>query len=274
MEEGLNVETGFAEIGGAQVYYELAGEGPVLVLVHAGIADARMWDEQFQTFAESFRVVRYDRRGFGRTQTMEGGSYSHHEDLHGLLRFLGIERASLVGCSQGGKTVMDFALEHPSVTQALVLVASALGGFEFEGEQPRQFEELVRADEAGDHERVNELELQIWVDGPHREPQEVAATVRERVREMNRIALLAVNAGSEQPLEPPAIKRLGEIRAPTLIVTGDLDTPKTLAAARVLVQEIEGAQAVVIKGTAHLPSMERPEEFNRHVLSFLGKLNL
>lgn len=276
MEEGLNVESGFAEINGAQVYYESAGEGPALVLAHAGIADARMWDEQFPVFASRFRVVRYDRRGFGRTRVKESGaSYSHHEDLHALLRFLGIGRAILVGCSQGGKIVMDFTLEHPSVTQALVLVASALGGFEFSGEEPRQFAELERADQAGDVERVNELELQIWVDGPRRGPQEVDARVRERVREMNRTALTYAQApGTEQPLEPAAINRLGELRVPTLIVTGDLDTPKTLAAARVLGDKIAGAEAVVVKGTAHLPNMERPEEFNRHVLSFLGRLGL
>jgi pimeloyl-ACP methyl ester carboxylesterase len=274
MEEGLSVESGFVEIVGAEVYYESAGEGPLLVLVHAGIADARMWDEQFTVFARSFRVVRYDRRGFGRTGVKDGGvnNYSHHEDLHGLLRALGIERAILVGCSQGGKTVMDFTLEHPSMTQALVLVASALGGFEFRGEQPRQLAELERADARGDTERVNELELQIWVDGPHREPHEVDARLRERVREMNRIALSAAQgAGAEQPLEPAAINRLAEIRVPTLIVTGDLDTPKTLAAARVLSDEIEGAETVVIKGTAHLPTMEAAEEFNRHVLSFLSR---
>ncbi|HEX8748890.1 MAG TPA: alpha/beta hydrolase, partial [Pyrinomonadaceae bacterium] len=240
MEEGVSVESGFAEIPGVQAYYESAGEGgPVLMLVHAGIADARMWDGQFKVFARSFRVVRYDRRGFGRTQVADGGcNYSHHEDLHRLLRFLGIERAILVGCSQGGKTVMDFTLEHPHMTQALVLVASALGGFEFGGEQPRQFAELERADERGDTERVNELELQIWVDGPHREPHEVDARLRERVREMNRIALSAAQ-GTEQPLEPAAINRLAEIRVPTLVVTGDLDTPKTLAAARVLSDKIE-----------------------------------
>ncbi|HEX8177042.1 MAG TPA: alpha/beta fold hydrolase [Pyrinomonadaceae bacterium] len=276
MGEGLSVESGFAEIAGAQVYYELEGEGPALVLVHAGIADARMWDEQFRVFARSFRVVRYDRRGFGRTRVTDGGGgYSHHEDLHGLLRFLGIERAILVGCSQGGKTVMDFTLEHPYMMRALVLVSSALGGFEFKGEQPRQLAELERADEAGDVERVNELELQIWVDGPHREPHEVDSVLRERVREMNRIALSAAQgSGTEQPLEPAAINRLAEINVPALIVAGDLDTPKTLAAARVLGDKIEGAETVVIKGAAHLPNMEKAEEFNRHVLSFLSKLSL
>jgi pimeloyl-ACP methyl ester carboxylesterase len=229
-----------------------------------------MWDGQFKDLARHFRVIRYDRRGFGRTQA-SGGLYSHHDDLYQLLLFLGIERAILLGCSQGGKTVLDFTLEHPPMTEALVLVASALGGLEYTGEQPRQMAELERADEAGDVERVNELELQIWVDGPTRAPHQVDEGLRERVREMNRVALSAQqNPGEEQPLEPSAIKRLREIKVPTLIITGDLDTPKTLFAARVLAEEIKGAQSVVIKGTAHLPNMERPAEFNEKVLSFLS----
>jgi pimeloyl-ACP methyl ester carboxylesterase len=274
MEEHVKTESGFAEIEGTRFYYEIAGEGRALVLVHAGITDARMWDEQFGEFALSFRVIRYDRRGFGRTRMNAGSNYSHHEDLYRLLRSLGIEKAILVGCSQGGKAVMDFTLEHPSMTEALVLVASALGGFEFAGQEPEQWAELERADEAGDIERVNELELQIWVDGPHRAPHEVDAALRERVREMNHIALSTPeNSGTEQPLEPPAINRLGEIQAPTLIITGELDTPRTLTASRLLAQKVKGAQTIVIKGTAHLPNMERPEEFNQHVLSFLGSLS-
>lgn len=268
----MKIDARFADINGTRFYFEMAGEGRALVLVHAGIADSRMWDEQFGAFARHFRVLRYDRRGFGRTR-MTAGPYSHHEDLYNLLRHLKIERAILVGCSQGGKTVMDFTLEHPGMTTALVLVASALGGFEFTGEQPRQWKELEQADEAGDLERVNELELQIWVDGPHRTPLQVDASLRERVREMNRIALQAPQGLSlEQPLEPAAIRRLDEIQVPTLVVAGDLDTPKTIAAAGVLAEEISGAQSVVIEGTAHLPNMERPEEFNRHVLSFLRQL--
>jgi pimeloyl-ACP methyl ester carboxylesterase len=170
---------------------------------------------------------------------------------------------------------MDFTLEFPSRTTALVLVASALGGFEFAGEEPRQLKELEQADEAGDVERVNELELQIWVDGPRRAPQEVDARIRERVREMNRIALSAPqDYDLEQPLEPLAINRLDEINVPALVIVGDLDTPKTLAAASLLAEKIKGAQSVIIEGTAHLPNMERPAEFNRQVLSFLGQLPL
>lgn len=268
----MKVESGFASLNNARFYFETAGEGRALVLVHAGITDARMWDEQFRVFAERFRVTRYDRRGFGRTVS-EGGPFSHHEDLSAVMSFLGIERAILLGCSQGGKTILDFTLEHPSRTKALVLVASALGGLQFNGEEPRQLAELMKADEAGDVERVNELELQIWVDGPRREPHEVDARLRERVRTMNRTALSMPQASdTELALEPPAAERLNEISVPALVITGTLDTPRTLATARALSEGIRGAESVVMEGCAHLPSMERAEEFNRHVLSFLERV--
>lgn len=265
-------QAGYAEVAGARFYYEMAGEGAPLVLVHAGITDGRMWDEQFFAFAEHYRVVRYDRRGFGRTE-MTPGPFSHHRDLYELLKFLSIEEAFLLGCSQGGKTVLDLALEHAEMVRALVLVASAVSGFVFAGELPAQSAELEEADERGDVARVNELELQIWVDGPHRTPSEVDSRLRERVREMNLIALSASSGlSSEKALEPVAAGRLEEISVPTLVIIGDLDTPKTVAAAEVLAEKIYGAQKVVIQGTAHLPNMERPEEFNRQVLAFLKGL--
>lgn len=266
------MKSGFAKLQGTEFYYETEGEGPSLLLVHAGIADSRMWEGQFLPFARHYRVTRYDRRGFGRTP-LANGSYSHHEDLYGLLTFLGISKAILLGCSQGAKIVTELTLEHPEMVDALVLVAPALGGFRWDGEQPAQFKEMEEAEAAGDFERVNELELQIWVDGRGRRPAEVNREVRELVREMNRIALAApYDPAREQSLEPPAIERLHEIRVPTLIITGDLDTPKTLAAARVLAEKIGGAESFTLEGTAHLPNMERPADFNERVLSFLKKL--
>ncbi len=264
------MNTDFAEINGARFHYQLAGGGHPLVFVHAGIADGRMWNEQFHIFAQSHRVLRYDRRGFGQTP-MISGPYSDHHDLYALLRFLDIERAHLVGCSQGAKTIVDFALEHPEMASALVLVAPALSGFAYTGTAPRQAAQLDFAEEAGDLELVNELELQVWVDGPHRSPDQVDRALRERVREMNRIALATPdNLGIEEPLEPPAAGRLGEVHAPALIITGDLDTPRTLAAADYLTTQIRGARQVHIDGVAHLPNMEKPAEFNHHVLGFLA----
>lgn len=260
----------FANIGGAKFYYETYGGGRPLVLVHAGIADRRMWDGQVEAFARHFQVIRYDRRGFGRTE-MVAGAYSHHDDLYRLLEFLGVGRCCLLGASQGAKTVVDFTLEHPEMAEALVLAAPAVGGFSSDGERPRQWDELEEADGRGDVARVNELELQIWVDGPRRTPEQVDPNVRELVREMNLIALTApTDLGVEQELEPAAFGRLGEVRVPVLIIAGRLDTPRTLAAADLLGSGIPGARKVLIEGAAHLPNMERPGEFNRHVLAFLG----
>lgn len=262
-----------ARVNGTRIYYETAGDGFPLVLVHAGIADGRMWDDQFHVFSKRFQVVRYDRRGFGRTP-MVAGPYAHQQDLYGVLKHLAIEKAYLVGCSQGSKTIVDFALEHPEMARALVLVSPALSGFVFNGEPPKQFEQLEAAEEAGDIARVNELELQIWVDGPHRTREQVDRAVRERVREMNLLALQTPeNLGSEQPLDPPAVGRLTDIHAPTLVVTGDLDTPRTLAAADFLSQHIAGAQKANVQGTAHMPNMEKAEEFNHVVLNFLAGLD-
>lgn len=173
-------ETGMAEVNGARIFYEVAGEGEPLVLVHAGIADSRMWEDQLTAFAARYRVIRHDLRGFGMTAMVEG-PFSHHEDLRALLDSLDVERAHLVGCSMGGGAVLDFALEYPQRVGNLVLVGSAVGGFAPDIDPPRQWDEILAADEAGDLERVSELEVQVWVDGPRRSSEEVDASIRDLV---------------------------------------------------------------------------------------------
>jgi 3-oxoadipate enol-lactonase len=265
-------ESGFAEVNGASLYYESLGQGEPVVLLHAGIADGRMWDEQFGTFAEGYRVVRYDRRGFGRS-AMVDGTYSHHDDLRGVLDHLGIEHASFVGCSMGGGAAIDFALGHPERARALVLVGSAVSGVESDEPPPEEWNELVEVDAAGDLERVSELEVRIWVDGLHRSPGEVDPAVRDLVREMNLIALKNEDSGlgEEHPLDPPAANRLAEIPIPTLVVVGGLDRPEIVARADLLQRSIPHTRKVVINDTAHLPNMEHPVEFNRIVLEFLAE---
>lgn len=263
---------GFSEINNTSFYYEISGTGFPLVLVHAGIADNRMWNDQFHVFAEKYQTIRYDRRGFGKTK-MVAGDFSLHNDLYEFLKSIGIEQAILVGCSQGGKTATNFTLEHPGMVKALVLVDSALGGFEFNGESPKQEEELEKAEQAGDLERINELELQVWVDGQGRTPEQVNPKVRELVKDMNRIALESPqDLGNEIPLEPAAVNRLAEIKVPTLVIVGDIDTHWALAASDFLATNIPNAKKITMNGVAHLPNMEKPEEFNEHVLSFLRQL--
>jgi 2-hydroxy-6-oxonona-2,4-dienedioate hydrolase len=263
-------ETGTADVNGAQMYYEVVGEGEPLVLVHAGIADSRMWEGQISAFADRYRVIRYDMRGFGRTQIVEG-PFSHHEDLRGLLEFLDVDRAHLVGCSMGGGAVLDFALEYPDRVGNLVLVGSAIGGFRPDFDPPKEWDELVAADEAGDLERISELEVQIWVDGPGRSPDLVDASIRDLVREMNLIALRneALELGEEWEPDPPAADRLPDVQAPTLLIVGAEDQPRVFAAANLLEKELPNVRKIVMHGTAHVPNMERPEEFDGIVLDFL-----
>ena len=262
--------TGTADVNGATLHYEVAGEGEPLVLVHAGISDSRMWEAQVGAFSSRYRTIRYDLRGFGRSPMVEG-PFSHHADLRALLDTLEVDRANFVGCSMGGGAVLDFALENPGRVTSLVLVGSAVGGFEFDEAPPKEWDELVAADEAGDLERVSELEVRMWVDGPRRGPDAVDPSVRDLVREMNLIALEneATQLGEELEPEVPAASRLSGIQAPTLVIVGDEDRARTLAAADRLEEKLPDARKTVMAGTAHLPNMERPGEFNRLVLDFL-----
>jgi pimeloyl-ACP methyl ester carboxylesterase len=258
----MTPQTGAANLNGTTFAYEQAGDGPPLVFIHAGIADSRMWEAQFA-------VVRYDLRGFGRTPPVEG-QYAHEEDLGALLVHLGLGRVSLVGCSQGSRIALDFALRHPERVERLVLTSPAVSGLRYDGPPPPQAAELEAADAAGDLARVNELEMQIWVDGPRRAPDQVDAAVRRLALAMNAIALANEGVGSERPMEPPAAGRLGEVRAPALILVGELDTPRTRAAAEHLAAGLPNARRVVLSGAAHLPNMEQPTAYNRLVKAFLA----
>ena len=254
-------------VNGVEFTYELAGRGPAVVLLHAGIADSRMWDGQFDALAATHTVVRYDLRGFGRTPPAPG-PFDHAGDLRALLDALGLARVALVGCSQGSRVALDFALSHPARVERLVLTSPAVSGLRYDGPPPRQAAELDAADEAGDRARVNELEMQIWVDGPRRRPDEVAPAVRALAADMNAIALANEGIGQEQrPL--PAAERLGEVSAPVLVVAGELDAARTLAAAEALLARLPHARRVTIANAAHLPNMEQPEVFNAAVLAFL-----
>lgn len=264
---------GYIRIDDRRVYYEVAGEGAPVALLHAGFVDSRMWDEQWDEFSQGYSVIRYDMRGFGKSDGLEG-PVSHRQELNEILERTNAGRPILVGCSMGGETILDFALERPEMVAGLVLVSTAPGGFELQGEPPPNFLEMLAAVEKGDLQLASELQMRIWVDGPFRQPEQVDPTVRQRAAEMNRVTLakgmFALNfTPPPDPLDPPAVQRLDQIRVPALIIAGELDHPEILRAAETMAVGIPGAQKVVLEGCAHLPNMEKPAEFNQAVLSFL-----
>lgn len=245
------------------------------MLLHAGVGDRRLWDRQRDALAERHLVVRYDLRGHGETP-LPGGPFSHLDDLRTLLDHLDIERAALVGNSFGGKIALDFALERPERTAALVLVAAALGGHEASAELDALDDAEEALLDAGDVDGAVELNVRTWLDGPGRTAP-VAPETRELVAAAQRRAFdvqLAAYASSPPPgpvrwAEPPAAARLGEIAVPTLVVAGAHDLADFRAIADRLAAGIPGARKVVLDA-AHLPGLERPAELNRLVLDFLA----
>jgi 3-oxoadipate enol-lactonase len=268
--------SGFAQVNGTRLYYEMAGEGYPLVLMHGGIMDSTMWDDQFEAFAQRYRVIRYDLRGFGQSDLPFGPEpISMRGDLRALLAFLGIDRANVLGISMAGSIAIDFTLDYPDMVNTLILVAPGVNGYDYDSieseDEKAMFKEIEAAFESNDLEHAVELETCAWVDGPHRTPEQVDPQVRKRAYNMNlqnNRRSVGIEWPATQKLTPPAIERLAEIRVPTLLIIGDGDVHEQVTLIDVLATKIPGAQKAVMQGVAHVPNMERPAEFNQLVLDF------
>ncbi|MBA2556084.1 MAG: alpha/beta hydrolase [Chloroflexi bacterium] len=268
------LEAGFLDVENGRLYFEVSGSGTPLVLVHAGVANLRMWDDDVPALAKRHRVVRYDTRGFGQTTTEEA-TFSNRDDLRDLLDHLNIERTAVLGISRGGSIALDFTLEFPERVSSLIIVASGLGGFETENPTMddlwRDMEQLW---EAKSWERLTDMEVALWVDGPGQPPDRVPAAIRDRVRDMILTTYQTHEVeGQPRPLHPPAVGRLGEIAVPTQVIVGDLDEPGVLAASDAIASRVSAARKVVLPGVAHMVNLERPAEFQRLVLDFLATTN-
>ena len=257
-----------------QVAYDVAGAGTPVVLIHSDVADARLWSAQVDALAPSHLVVTYDRPGFGRTP-LPPGSFSQVADLRGLLDELALERISLVGCSGGGNVALDFAVTHPERVERLVLVAPGLAGWDWSAELQAADEEETRLFEAGDDEAAAEAQVRLWADGT-RSADEVAPSLREYTREAVlrsyahlRAALRQGEVGPGERPDPPASDRLGDVRAPTLVVVGGADVADMHGIADLLVSAIPHARKEVVPDAAHMLPLERPDALNRLLLDFL-----
>lgn len=270
------IKSGFIKVDNAQLYYETAGKGIPFVMIHAGVADSRQWNNEFAFLAQNYKAVRYDMRGYGKSEPVDG-EFSHMSDLVSLLDALGLrEPIILMGCSMGGGLAMDFALMHPSRMKALIMVGSGPSGLELDVPRPAKFAEVEKVFEAGDLDRTAEIETQIWFDGTDRTPEQVNQAMRKLAYEMNRLALAheVKQLGKRLPnAETPAFNRLADLNIPVLVIIGAHDTPYILAAADYMIEKIPSAQKVQIEDAAHLPNMDHPNEFQTIVKTFLEGLS-
>jgi len=262
--------TGFAPAGKAQIYFESVGEGEPVVFIHAGVADSRMWDPQFAEVPEGFCFIRLDLRGFGNTKIPKE-QYTDCEDTLAVMDHLGIERATIVGCSIGAEAALDLATFAPYRLSGLTLIGGDAPGFEPESDyRSEQGPKAAEAFEAGDLKRAAELEAEIWLVGPNRDRADVDPTVFEKFVAMN-LGALKTEIKRDQRRKAPQLEALPHVDIPTLIVVGEHDRPQLIEASEHLEEMIEHSIRVVIENAAHLPSLEQPEAFNRAFLGFLSQ---
>ncbi|MGB1288965.1 MAG: alpha/beta fold hydrolase, partial [Aggregatilineales bacterium] len=262
----------FIDIGSTQLHHDITGGGKTLIFIHAGISDMRMWDEQVTEFAKSYRVLRYDVRGWGKSKSPDGKFY-HHEDLLALMTHHDIYKAVLIGASHGGKVAIDFALTYPEKVTGLVLVGAAVGGHVSPDDVKAQWNAIEEAYESGDLERATDLELDMWVVGPERQRSDIDVTVLKKARQIIHDLFKIPeedDMGNDLPLEPVALNRLSEIHVPALVIQGDKDVAYHIPLSEKIAADIPNARYVVMENTAHLPNMEQPDTFNKLLRGFLA----
>ncbi len=249
------------------LYYESTGSGPAVVFIHGLGSDARIWDAQYAALSRSFRVVRYDLRGYGRSG-VPAEAYAHTDDLKMLLDHLGIARAHIVGQSMGGGTALDFALEYPACVNRLVLVDSTIDGYDWSPESAESWAPV--------YAKAAEVGLAGAMDVLLAHP--LFASACENPETKARLAEIlggysgwhAVNEDPERRPDPAAIQRLEQITAPTLLVLGELDLIDYHNQSHLLAERLPHASLVTLPGVGHVAPLEAADQLNQILLDFLS----
>ncbi|MDV3221834.1 alpha/beta hydrolase [Intrasporangium sp.] len=258
--------------GSAVLATEIVGDGPDVLLLHAGVADRRAWRPLVERLAATNRCLSFDARGHGRT-TYTPEPFSRVDDAIAVLDALDASTAVVIGNSMGGRTALDLALTHPERVAALVLIAPAISGAP-EGEDSPEVqaidEQMQAAEASGDLDELNRLEARFWLDGINGGSEgRVDGATRELFLDMNGRALAAEPPGEENS-STKAWERLEELDLPTLVVVGELDYPVSTDHALAAAERIPGARVVRLPDAAHLPVLEENDACLRAVADFVA----
>ncbi|MFP6593828.1 MAG: alpha/beta hydrolase [Dehalococcoidia bacterium] len=261
-------ESGYANVNGTDLYYEIAGSGTPLILVHGLSLDKRIWDSQFGMLAENYRVIRYDARGHGKSVPTSTDAYSHSKDLKGLMDALSIDRAHLVGLSMGGRTVIDFTIDNPGRAISLVPVDSPLPGMDPVTDFPGRIGRIIAtANESG-----MSAALDMWCADELFTPAVNNPISAEPLDEIVRgySGWNWTSGATVIDRDRPAAQLLDTISAPTLVIVGELDLLDFHVAADAMEANITDARKSVISGAGHMSNMEDPATFNTLLKEFLS----
>jgi pimeloyl-ACP methyl ester carboxylesterase len=267
-DSSITIDVGYVNVDGGKLFYEMAGEGEYIVLIHDGVVHREIWDGQFPVLAKNNRVVRYDRRGYGRSPNSQS-PYSNIEDLNQLFTQLKIDKATLFGMSAGGGLAIDFTLEYPAKVNALVLVGAVVSGYGYSshmltrGGRINSFAELVK-------DPKKTIKYLGWEDPYTIYPKNIKAKNKcLKLLEENPINVNRDKYIYLRPPRRPAADFLSEIQVPALILVGEYDIPDVQAHAGVIEFGIPNAKREIMPRSGHLIPLEKPDLFNAAVLKFM-----
>lgn len=270
------VETGYAEVNGTRLYYEMAGAGEPIVMIHGLGWDTRSWDNQFAELAQQYQVMRYDMRGFGQSDMPTDQPYAHADDLKALLEYLEIDAAHIFGHSFGGEIAINFALAYPEATRSLVLIEPDIQGAqglpdltpEEEASFAAVFEALDKGDNAAAGLAIVDMHPLVAVS---RNVPGVRELILQVFTDYQWWQFLNENP-VVQP-DPSSAERIGEIAAPMLLVVGNATTEYQKIEVDRLAEQAPNAEKVVFENSDHFPHLLYPQEFNALVLDFLARVS-
>jgi len=262
----IPVDSGYVNVDGGKLFYEIAGKGENIVLLHDGMVNRQIWDDQFPLLAKNYRVVRYDRRGYGKsTDPLE--KYSHIDDLNQVFIQLKVDKATIFGMSSGGRLAIDFTLTYPEKVKGLVLVGAVVSGFGYSSHMTTRGGYFNPA-EYSDPIKVN---IYFIMDDPY---EIYSGNTKAKEKVMKLLPYLArENRVPTRPANKVAVRFLSEIKVPTLILVGEYDIPDVHAHAGVINAGIQNSKREIIPKSGHLIPIEQPGLFFDSVMSFLSKLS-
>jgi 3-oxoadipate enol-lactonase len=253
--------TGRIPVPGADLYFEVDGSGPAVVLVHGFSLDGRMWDEQIPALRDIATVIRYDARGFGRSSNPEPGvDYVPSADLVAVLDHLGIENAVLVGLSMGGFVALHTAVVAPSRVRGLVLLDALLDGIEWDAESDIAMENAATAMVKDGLAAGKRMWLQHPLFAAARRSDELAS--RLEIETELWTGFQWTHKDPRAPVRPSPYASLEQVAAPTTVVVGELDVPCFHVMAEELAGRIRGARLITIPDAGHMVNLEEPDLVN------------
>jgi 3-oxoadipate enol-lactonase len=261
-----NYSSGYIDIGKDKIFHEMAGKGPTLIFIHDGLVHRETWDYQFSFFSNEYRVIRYDRRGYGNSSAATE-AYSVVEDLNRLFTHLEIEKACLIAMSSGGRLTIDFTLQYPDKVSSLILVGAVVGGFPYTQHFYNRGGHLP-----ADLKTMEERRLYYARNDPYEIFEENKAAKEKVARLVTDSPAKGHSSNSSVPQGEPSYQRLNEIKIPALILVGEFDIPDVHAHAGAINAGIVNSKRDIIPKSGHLIPLEQPDLFNDAVEKFLNAL--